>query len=243
MGLFTKSLEADPASERPTDVIPEEDQSFELIDIFPSSGSSREVSSRELRSRFPTRHNSDLSSSKSQRIKIDIPHDQIIDALNDIPSPADTSHDENYSAKSYFRRISVGRSILKRSSRSTPRKQSLTAASTGPDTYESAINSQAHSDDVHEFNSEDEAELRKPKDAFDADYFAYDDSDEFNSSIHASSNSAQSSFSLRNSSSIGLRSRSSKTMMLSSSGVGGGGSEINSSGKSKKKSFVIPPQL
>ena len=185
----------------------------EQIDLHVSTGSARDI-----RSRFATRHNSDLSqSSKSQRATIDISHEESDDA-NTTAEPLDKGAQ---SAKSYFRRIAVGRSASKYSRRSPPRKH----APAGLDTYQgirTADSQAASSDDVHEFDSDDIKEVDVPSDGLDDGFFNYSpggDNEGVDSSLHVSSNSVQSS-------SFGLHPRSGKSLLTTTN-------------KSKSKSNVF----
>ena len=223
VGYSTKAGEVNSKSARFLDVASEDDGqsiSAEQIDLHVSTGSVR-----DLRSRFATRHNSGLSqSSKSQRATIDISHEHPDDSYADASSPTEPHDAGAQSAKSYFRRISVGRSASKYSHRSPTRRH----APAGLDTYEGAraVSSNVQgvrSDDVHEFNSDDEKELGEPTDVFDPGFFNYSTGgDGVDSPLHASSNSTHST-------SFGLRSRSAKAVLA--------GSALTNS-KSKSKSNI-----
>ena len=187
--------------------------SSELIDLHVSTGSARDI-----RSRFATRHNSDLSqSSKSQRATIDISHEHP-DDTNPTAEPVDVGAQ---GAKSYFRRIFAGRTTPKPKYRSPTRKQ----APAGLDTYQGihTTDSQAASiDDVHEFDSDDIKEVDVPSDGLDDGFFNYipgGDNEGVDSPLHVSSNSTQSS-------SFDLHSRSGKAF-------------LSASNKSKSKSNVF----
>ena len=173
------------------------------IDLHVSTGSARDI-----RSRFATRHNSDLSqSSKSQRATIDISHEHLDDA-NTTAEPVDAGAQ---SAKSYFRRTFAARTTPKPKYRSPTRKE----APAGLDFYQGirTTDSQAaSSDDVHEFDSDDVKEVDVPSDGLDDGFFNYSpggDNEGVNSPLHVSSNSAHSS-------SFGIHSRSSKALLSAS---------------------------
>ena len=222
VGHSSQAAEVNSKSARFLDVASEDDGqsiSAEQIDLHVSTGSVR-----DLRSRFATRHNSGLSqSSKSQRATIDISHEHPDDSYADDSSPTEPLDKGAQSAKSYFRRISVGRSASKYSHRSPTRKH----APAGLDSNDGAraVNPDVQavrSDDVHEFNSDDEKELGEPTDVFDPGFFNYSTGDGVDSPLHASSNSTHST-------SFGLRSRSAKAMLA--------GSALTNS-KSKSKSNI-----